>query len=345
MKLTANKVTIARIVLLPLPSAFMLYGGVAAYWIAFAIFCLLGATDFVDGMMARKEGPTTLGSLLDPVADKMWVAAAVLALSSAGLFGIWFPTILLLREFLLTALRTSVSLKKHPIKTSLLGKMKTIFQMGGLGTIFLTWMLPPFWLVLVMAFLTLALLSVWLYYVQKRKPPVWIMPVLLAFFGVGLIRFFVSAEISILCQALVISSITWLSAISYLTESYKLFVRDGFYAADWIRLFWIITFGLGITSLAVLDPHIVLLIIIIVSFELALGGVDNIVAAENGLVSSTPFLITASAALLTIFCFYLHFSTGIALPLVPILIGLAIVCAGVFSWRMFESRSIFWRAL
>src|SRR5215813_15200254 len=103
----------ARIVLLPLPVYMLIYGGHVQWWLAFAIFVILGATDFIDGLMARKEGPTKLGSLIDPVADKIFVAAIILSMVAVNLFPAWLVSTLLVREFLMTSLRSSVAFRKE----------------------------------------------------------------------------------------------------------------------------------------------------------------------------------------------------------------------------------------
>ncbi|HEY4223689.1 MAG TPA: CDP-alcohol phosphatidyltransferase family protein, partial [Myxococcota bacterium] len=75
MKITANQVTIVRILALPFPCwALTVRPPQPWMWIAFVAGVLVGATDFVDGWMARRDGPTQLGALLDPVADKLFIA-------------------------------------------------------------------------------------------------------------------------------------------------------------------------------------------------------------------------------------------------------------------------------
>ena len=73
MKITANMVTLTRISLMPLPCIALVYASEPIKWLCFFILVLLGMTDFVDGMLARRDGPTRLGALMDPVADKVFV--------------------------------------------------------------------------------------------------------------------------------------------------------------------------------------------------------------------------------------------------------------------------------
>lgn len=345
MKITANKVTFARIVLVPIPCALLIYGGTISSWFSFVIFLILGATDFVDGMMARREGPTTLGGLLDPVADKIFVSSIILTFCAAGIFGIWFPALVMFREFLLTALRTSVSLKKHSIVTSKLAKMKTIFQMGGLGTIFLSLSLHSVALVIVMLSLAAALFIAWLIYSHGQPATAWMMPVVTAFLAVALLGLVLSKETLVLIQAVFITGMTWASGISYIVESYKLFSREGFYLYDWTRIFWVAAFALGVCPLVAFSPELVLPIILAVSTEFALGGIDNIVSAQIGRLSNCPLLITASAATITTLCFYLNMNSIIVVPMIFMSIALAAVSMVALSWALMRYRTIFWRAL
>ena len=73
MKIRANHLTILRIILLPLPY-FLIYGDIRARIAALAAFTLIGFTDYLDGLLARRDGSTPLGKLLDPLADKICIA-------------------------------------------------------------------------------------------------------------------------------------------------------------------------------------------------------------------------------------------------------------------------------
>ncbi|HXW60123.1 MAG TPA: CDP-alcohol phosphatidyltransferase family protein, partial [Myxococcota bacterium] len=192
MRITANQVTLARIFLLPVPAYMLIYGETVQWWIAFGLFLILGATDFVDGWMARREGPTRLGSLIDPMADKIFIAAIMLSMVATGVFGPWAISALLLRELLMTALRSSVAFRREPIKTSTLAKLKTIIQMGGLGTIFLSITLPSDVLIIVSLILALPFLAVVIYYLfVRKKMPFWAVPVFACFILLALLAAFV----------------------------------------------------------------------------------------------------------------------------------------------------------
>src|SRR5258706_12770738 len=80
-----NALTMTRIALVPLFVAAFFLPGDGGRWVVFVLFCLAGATDAFDGMMARKLGAeTSFGRMLDPIADKWIVAAPLLMVASAG---------------------------------------------------------------------------------------------------------------------------------------------------------------------------------------------------------------------------------------------------------------------
>lgn len=136
MKITANMVTITRIVLMPIPG-YLLYGEGAELLAALAAIILLGLTDWVDGIMARRDGPSVFGGLLDPIADKIFIAVIYLPLTERGVIPIYLTACIFARDFLVTALRTSLSLRGAPMRTSTLAKYKTALQMIGIGYVIL----------------------------------------------------------------------------------------------------------------------------------------------------------------------------------------------------------------
>lgn len=299
MRITANQVTMARIFMLPVPVYMLIYGDALEWWIAFAIFVILGATDFVDGWMARMEGPTRLGSLIDPVADKIFMAAIMLSMVAIDVFPAWVACVLLTREFLMTALRSCVAIRKEAIKTSRLAKMKTIIQMGGAGTIFFTLVLPKTAFIIVCFLLAVPFFVVALVYLLcKRRPPFWAVPVGLSFSLVTVLEFFITKQVSITIQMAIILAITWASAIDYLVGSYRLFKRTGMMLGDWARLFWAIIFGLLVAPMVASFPITVLPILVSISLEFGLGGIDNIVSVEKGRFSSWPFFLSSGFGLI-----------------------------------------------
>lgn len=336
MRITANQVTMARIFLLPVPVYMLIYGETVAWWIAFALFVILGATDFVDGLMARREGPTRLGSLIDPAADKIFMSAILLSMVAINVFPSWVASALLSRELLMTALRSSVAIRKEAIRTSILAKLKTIIQMGGCGTIFFTIALPREGVIYACAGLAVPFLLVALVYIFKRKfPPFWAVPVFFAFVLVAVVEATFGKNVNLMVQMSIILSITWASAIDYLLGSYRLFRRTGMFMGDFSRLFWAIIFGIFVVPLVTFFPIMVLPVLVSMALEFGSGGIDNIVVAEKDLFPSWPFLISGVAGLL--FAITINLAIYWQLPSVAFVSSLmlsvvsSIICGTVFG--------------
>jgi CDP-diacylglycerol--glycerol-3-phosphate 3-phosphatidyltransferase len=99
--------------------------------IASVIFVLLAITDGVDGYLARKRGQiTTMGMLLDPLADKLMISAAFISLVefTPSIMKPWIAVLVIGREFLVSGLRSIASVEGFTIQASNLGKLKTIVQ-------------------------------------------------------------------------------------------------------------------------------------------------------------------------------------------------------------------------
>jgi cardiolipin synthase (CMP-forming) len=142
VRITANQVTLLRLVLLPLPVA-LVYRNTHAFWLgALAIYILLGLTDVLDGYLARKHGSTTLGALLDPVVDKIFLVAGFVPLADFQIMPTTLVFILFIRELGVTALRSIALEDGFTFKTSSIAKLKTTVQMAGAGFILLIWLFP-----------------------------------------------------------------------------------------------------------------------------------------------------------------------------------------------------------
>ncbi len=339
MRITANQVTMARIFLLPVPVYMLIYGNTLEWWVAFGIFVALGATDFVDGWMARIEGPTRLGSLIDPVADKIFIAALMLSMVAIDIFPAWVASALLSREFLMTALRSSVAIRKEAIKTSRLAKLKTIIQMGGCGTIFFTMVLPEEAFIYVCFLLALPFLLVACFYlVRKQRPPFWSLPVFFAFLLVSMVEIFFSRDANLGVQMAIILGITWASAIDYVTGSYRLFKRTGMLFGDWTRLFWAIAYGLFVAPMVAYFPITVLPILVSISLEFGLGGIDNIVTVEKGCFSSWPFALSCVFGL--VFSAIVNLAMFFQVPWLPFYCSFALAATSALICGAFFGRHV-----
>ncbi len=100
------------------------------------LFSLAAATDWVDGYLARRyEAVSTLGKLMDPLADKLLVSTALIMLIPLGRVPAWVALVILSREMFITGLRAAASASGIILAASGLGKIKSIVQYIGLGTL------------------------------------------------------------------------------------------------------------------------------------------------------------------------------------------------------------------
>lgn len=126
----ANQVTILRMIFIPVVVVVMLarlpnWGP----WWAAGLFTLLAATDAVDGYIARSRNEVTnFGKLIDPLADKLLVTAALVVLVELGTISSWIALIIISRELIVTGLRMVAVAEGRVIAAGAYGKVKTVFQ-------------------------------------------------------------------------------------------------------------------------------------------------------------------------------------------------------------------------
>ena len=140
-----NTLTILRIFFVPFLVAVLveqdlrveLYGVVWPYeFMALAIFLAAAATDLLDGYLARRWGQiTTVGMLLDPIADKLLMSAAFISLVELGLARAWMVVIIIGREFAVSGLRSIAAAEGYTIDASDLGKTKMITQVMAISMV------------------------------------------------------------------------------------------------------------------------------------------------------------------------------------------------------------------
>jgi CDP-diacylglycerol--glycerol-3-phosphate 3-phosphatidyltransferase len=137
-----NFLTLLRILLVPvLVVALLGAGGEASDVLAAGVFWLASMTDAIDGWIARsREQITTFGKLMDPVADKLLVIAALLSLVSLGRLEAWVAMVIIAREFAVTVARLQARNEGLVIPANWWGKAKTLVQML---TIFLLILFDP----------------------------------------------------------------------------------------------------------------------------------------------------------------------------------------------------------
>ncbi len=129
----ANIVTCVRILLIPVLVALMLvpWGTPAVKpWVVVALFALISLTDSLDGYLARsRDEVTTFGKFMDPIADKLLVLAAMMALVEQGALSSWVPIVILARELLVSGMRMIAASAGTVIAASYVGKAKTLVTM------------------------------------------------------------------------------------------------------------------------------------------------------------------------------------------------------------------------
>ena len=136
-----NVLTIIRIILIPILVAALLEETRNGDVLAAIVFALASITDFVDGYLARSRNAiTTFGKLMDPIADKLLVIAALFALVSLERLDVWVAMVIVTRELVVTASRMAASAQGVVIPAANWGKLKTVVQVA---TIFFLIALSP----------------------------------------------------------------------------------------------------------------------------------------------------------------------------------------------------------
>jgi len=132
-----NILTYGRIIAVPLVAGLILWGGNNARWAALAIYLLAAVSDFFDGYLARRwKQQSSLGRMLDPIADKVLVAVVLLVLCADDILRgghIWAAIIILSREVLVSGLREYLGELQVSVPVTKIAKWKTAVQMLAIG--------------------------------------------------------------------------------------------------------------------------------------------------------------------------------------------------------------------
>ena len=132
---TANKITLLRIILVPL---FMVFLGIDNLTLAFIVYAIACISDFLDGHIARMLNQISdFGKFMDPLADKMLVLSAMCYFSSIGRIPWWVTAIVCFREFAVSGLRMFAAEKNNIIAAATSGKIKTASTMISLAILML----------------------------------------------------------------------------------------------------------------------------------------------------------------------------------------------------------------
>jgi CDP-diacylglycerol--glycerol-3-phosphate 3-phosphatidyltransferase len=128
-----NVLTVLRIMLVPVLVVALLGNTPSGDVLAAVVFALASLTDFVDGYLARARGSiTTFGKLMDPLADKLLIVGALLALVSLQRLEGWVAMVIIARELAVTVLRMSATQQGVVMEASMFGKVKTCVQIAAI---------------------------------------------------------------------------------------------------------------------------------------------------------------------------------------------------------------------
>ena len=128
-----NKLTLFRIATVPIIVILLLFPNELCTFIAALLFSAAAITDYLDGFYARKRGlVSTLGKIMDPIADKLLVSSAFIMLTSLGWIPAWMVCVIIGRELAVTGLRNIIAEKGEDVSASNLGKYKTGFQIAAI---------------------------------------------------------------------------------------------------------------------------------------------------------------------------------------------------------------------
>jgi CDP-diacylglycerol--glycerol-3-phosphate 3-phosphatidyltransferase len=144
-----NLLTLVRIFLVPLLVAALVQQNLRIQWgntllvandfFALAVFLAAALTDLLDGYLARRwKQVTTVGTLLDPIADKLLISAALISMVEIRLLPGWMVVLIISREFAVSGLRSIAAAEGYTIKAGDLGKSKMVFQVIGVSLVMLS---------------------------------------------------------------------------------------------------------------------------------------------------------------------------------------------------------------
>jgi CDP-diacylglycerol--glycerol-3-phosphate 3-phosphatidyltransferase len=285
-RITANQVTIARLLPMPLLSwwcyqAFPINADTRIKLIsAIVIGTLIGATDFVDGYLARRHGPTVLGGLLDPIADKVFVAFCYVPFADAGFVPWWACGLMFVREFLVTALRSAYERRDMSLKTSYIAKAKTWTQMQGIGVIMLFPVLSPDamrWFLIGGMVLPILFMAAW--WVIKRKLWRGALVMTMSFLAIYLVNLKGNMAWSMAAMMIGVVAITWISAFDYLAMGVKQLRGHGdIDRQDVVRILGSLALPSLVFAVLVETPAPPWPLLTILAVELAVGGLDNLLS-------------------------------------------------------------------
>lgn len=345
MKTLANKITVARIVLLPgLGYLMYLEDGIGHTFAVLGTILVLGLTDWLDGFIARKEGATVLGSLLDPIADKIFIAVIYLPLTEQGVIPLWMTACIFVRDFLVTSLRTSLLLRDAPMRTSTLAKFKTATQMFGAGYVILYTYAPYEWFVEpLIAAPIIAPIAVIVYRLIKKKAQGRRSITMLALFIVGVAMYRVlGPHLASIVTLWIITGMTVISGGSYLLDAWSAlrgksgsFKEAGRFILDGLLVPIVLLLLLGRFA----APGMSAVLLTAFTLELAGNGLANFLASEKiaprfrWIAAKSVLLVCLAAVALYLWWFGIDLAWPVAEVCVCGVLAVTVVFAVAGFWR------------
>lgn len=276
--ITANQVTFLRLLLMPAP-CWLLYQTKSLQLAGLIAATILGCTDFVDGYLARKHGSTVLGGLMDPMADKVFVAIAFLPLVDLGWTPVWLVMALFAREFVVTAARTCYEARGQQLKSTYLARYKTWVQMCGAGIILLCHTVAEQTIDVIFFILAAApILGFVVRWILVRRPWKGAAAFAVSFTGLFALNRLIGPHLTSDVLMWFIVGVTWVSAFGYLVGLSELRGKGRITGGEVARLLG----AAAVPLLAVAAQKANLApkwaIIALVAVELSHGGLDNLLA-------------------------------------------------------------------
>lgn len=275
--------------------AWLLYQDATGWWWAMSLGAVIASTDYVDGYLARKHGPTELGGLLDPIADKVFIALTYLPLCDLGFFPATAVALVFVRELVVTALRSAFYQRGMTMKTSYVAKAKTWSQMQGMMTLVVLALVDSrtFSVCALIGF-TVGVVGIGVAVWVKRRR-LW-RPALFGagFFGLGTVFYATLPLMDATRAALwMFVAVTVASGVDYLWAIPRLIRARAAQSGDIARM--ALALALPVLAVVILrDTEVAFgLVGAVVAIELTVGGLDNLLSHHGAQASGRSWGIHA----------------------------------------------------
>ena len=180
-----NTISLFRVAMVPVLMVYLLAGVPGRYLVALVVFVVAAASDWLDGYIARRRRQTSvMGALLDPLADKLLVTAALVSLVELGELSAWAAMVVISRELAVTGLRMIAAARNVIIPASVWGKVKTASQMAVIVALIVERWLEAEWMLwgyavrwyLIVGMLLITVVSGIIYFVRAFQQPGLLLP-------------------------------------------------------------------------------------------------------------------------------------------------------------------------